>query len=156
MFGWIKGKKDSGVDYGKKVIGAEAIKETNKAVVDMAKEYLSPKKMIENSRQETFEEARRRLGASDADLIQNYKNFALSFYISLFFAFACFIGFLYYIFIAKLIVASLAMLSIMSVCVVNSFRFSFRAFQIKHRKLCSVKDWWDRAGDWFPSINLGK
>ena len=50
------------------------------------------------------------------------------------------------------IMGGIATLSILCICLANSFRFSFRAFQIKHQKLCTVKEWFDRGNEWFPSF----
>jgi hypothetical protein len=74
------------------------------------------------------------------------------FYTSLFFTLMCFSGILYNLFIQKSILSALTMSAILSLCLANCFKFSFRAFQIRHQKLCSAKEWWDRAGEWFPKL----
>lgn len=153
MFEWVKRKGKNTANYGKKLVGTEEIKESFDQVKDMASVVLSPKKLIENAKTESFVDARKRLNVTDQTLLQNYKNFVYCFYISLFFSVLCFFYLIYNLFINQAIVSSLATLSILMLCAVNCFKFSFRAFQIKHQKLCSVKEWWNRANEWFPKLN---
>ncbi|MBY4717569.1 hypothetical protein [Ralstonia mannitolilytica] len=130
----------------------EQVKETAVDIKGMWVQTLSPNEAIRNARQETFQEAKARLGLTEIDLIQNYRSNAFIFYISLFFTATCFFGATYYLFVKHNLLSALAMLSIMLLCLANSFKYSFRAFQIKHRKLCSVKEWWIRENEWFPKI----
>ncbi|MCW5156329.1 hypothetical protein [Burkholderia cenocepacia] len=132
--------------------GFKQVGQTWKDIGAIAVNTLSPKETIRNSRQETFQEAMTRLGLTEIDLIQNYRSNAFIFYISLFFTATCFLGATYYLFVKHNLLPALAMLSIMLLCLANSFKYSFRAFQIKHRKLCSVKEWWIRENEWFPKI----
>lgn len=152
MFGWFKKKTNDLGDFGKKITNAEEIKKHSEDIMDLAGNYLSPKKILKNAKVETFEDAKRRLKVTEGEINQVYKNYAISFYISLAFAFICFIGFIYYAFFMQQIIASLSTAAILCVCAINAFKFSFRAFQIKHKKLCSVNDWWERSYEWFPKI----
>lgn len=152
MFGWLKKKGQDSADFGKKVVGADEIKKSVENIKDMAGTVLSPKKLIQNAKTESFVEARMRLKITDEDLLKNYRNFAYCFYASLFFAILCFIFTAYNLFFKQQIVSSLATLAIFLLCMANCFKFSFRSFQIKHQKLSSVKDWWERSSEWFPSI----
>jgi hypothetical protein len=152
MFSWIKRRASKGVNYGKKAVNYEQVKDNTETIKSMASSILSPKKTIENARQEKFSQARDRLGVSEADLIRIYKNYATMCYISLVFTALCFLGTLYNLFIAQKVMASTAMLALMAVCLMNSFKFSFRAFQIKHQKLCSVQEWWNRSNEWLPKL----
>lgn len=149
---FFKNKKDKEVKNLKNNVNYEEVQGTASEIKKMAKSLLSPKETIKNSRTETFQEARSRLGIIDADLIRTYKNFSLIFYISLAFSIFCFCGALYYLFVPQSIISAFAMISIMLLCLANSFKYSFRAFQIKHQRLCSVKDWWERSDEWLPKI----
>jgi intracellular multiplication protein IcmV len=152
MFGWIKKKGNDTATFGKKVVGTEEIKKSFEQAADMAKVVLSPKQQIENAKTESFVDAKKRLNVTDKDLMRNYKNYAYCFYISLIFSLLCFFFLIYNLFINQAIMSSLATLAIFCLCGVNCFKFSFRAFQIKHQKLCSVNEWWQRSQEWFPNI----
>lgn len=149
---WLKRKGKDSVDYAKDNVNYKEVRQTGENIKDMATVILSPKETIKHARQETFQEAKIRLGVSDFDLIQNYRNYAYICYISLFFTAICFIGTLYNLFVKHSLFSAIVMLSIMSLCLANSFKYSFRAFQIKHQKLCSVKEWWERATEWLPKL----
>lgn len=152
MFQWIKRKGTNAKDFGKKVVGVEEIKKSVENLKDMATTVLSPKKQIENAKKETFVQAVDRLKITDEDLLRTYKNYIYCFYISFLFAVICFGVMIYNLFIRHQIISSLGTLSIFCFCLANCFKFSFRSFQIKHQKLSSVKDWWERAGEWFPNF----
>lgn len=153
ILNWFKKKGKDSVEYGKENINYKELSGTAKEIKSMAKVVLSPTEQIKNAKKENFQTAKERLRITDIDLIQVYRNYALICYISLLFTLVCFFGILYNLFILKSIINSLSMLSIMLLCLANSFKFSFRAFQIKHQKLCSVKEWWDRASEWLPRLN---
>lgn len=139
---WLKPRSDN----------FKEVRETAVDIKQMWVKVLSPKDAIKNARQETFREATTRLGLTEIDLIQNYSVCSYIFYIALFFTGICFIGAIYELFVKHNVFSAMAVLSIMSWCLANSFKYSFRAFQIKHRKLCSVKEWWVRENEWFPKI----
>ena len=150
MFGWIKKKGLNSVDYGKKVIAADEIKKNALDIKDMASVLLNPN--VPESKKESFNEAKRRLNVNDLELIQVYKDYVYSFYVSLVFGIISFTLLMKYLFMDNNIMGGIATLSILCICLANSFRFSFRAFQIKHQKLCTVKEWFDRGNEWFPSF----
>ena len=150
MFGWLKKRGIKSVHYSKKVIAAEEIKKNALDIKDMASVLLNPN--VPESKKESFNEAKRRLNVNDLELIQVYKNYVYSFYVSLGFGFICFALLMKYLFMDNNIMGGIATLSILCICLANSFRFSFRAFQIKHQKLCTVKEWFDRGNEWFPSL----
>lgn len=152
MFQWLKRKTNDTANFGKKAVGTEDIKKSFEEVKGMAQVVLSPKKQIENAKTESFVDAKKRLKVTDADLIKNYRNYAYCFYISLLFAVICFLALIYNLFVNQAIVSSLAMVAIFLLCLANCFKFSFRSFQIKHQKLCSVNEWWERSQEWFPKI----
>ncbi len=152
LFDWTKKTAKNNVDYGKKIVGTEQIKESFSLIGGMGKKIFSPKDAIKNAKKETFNEAKSRLKVTEADIIQNYRNMVYGFYVSFFFAILCFAGTIYNLFIQKNILGALSTLAILAVCLANSFRFSLRSFQIKHQKLCSAKDWWARENEWFPEL----
>ncbi len=151
LFDWGKKKAGSVKDTGKKVIGTDDIKNNAVFIKDMATKLLNPKEAIKNARKETFLEAQKRLNITDIDIIKNYKNNVYSFYISLAFGLVC-VGLLVSNLVNFNFMGILTSSSILAVCLAHSFKFSFRAFQLKHQKLCSVKDWASRSSEWFPSI----
>lgn len=154
MFKWIKkgGKNVSGnmVDGGKSLLGAESIIETSNEIKNMAKKVLSPKDTIKNARKETFKEALSRQNVSDLELIQIYKNYVYIFYISVVFSVMLFVLLLYKLFIQQQVFISFSILVFLVFCLASCFKYSFRSFQIKHQKLCSIMEWWNRPNDWFP------
>jgi hypothetical protein len=156
MFNWLKkGIKNTSekiVDNGKKLFGSETIVETSIEIKNMAKKTLSPKEAIKNAKKETFIEAIKRQKITDLELLQIYKNYVTIFYISIGFAIFLFIFLIYKLFIKNEILDSISVLVFFIFCLVNAFKYSFRSFQIKHQKLCAVKEWWDRPNEWFPSL----
>lgn len=151
LFNWTKKKGSDAKDYAKKVVGTEDIKKNSAYIAEMAK-IINPANIGKDSKKETFVDAKKRLNVTDLDIIKNYKNMAYGFYVSIFFVIVCFIGTIYYLFVGQKILPALNMLVVLAISLANAFRFSFRSFQIKHQKLCSVKEWWNRAGEWFPKL----
>ena len=152
MFGWIKNKGSETVDYAKKVVGTEELAKNAQDISSMSKRLLTPSFMIKNSRQETFEEAKRRLGVDDIHIKAVYKNYVTNFYIFIVYVVLCLITFGYAVLISQSVIQAMASISIGLLCLMNAFRFSFRSFQIKHRSLCAVRDWYDRPNEWFPKF----
>lgn len=152
MINWIKnlGKKTS--DYTAKVVSAEEIKGNASFIKEAGSTLLLPGRAIKNSRVETFDEAVRRQGLTEKDLIQVHFNYSASFYISAFFGAICLALFSNAL-VAGSIMYALSTLAIFLVCLANAFRFSFRTFQIRHKKLCSVSEWFSRRNEWFPPLN---
>ena len=134
MFGWLKnGTKNisAGVsDSGKKLLGTEEIISTSKDIQSMAKNILSPKDAIKNARKETFKEAMNRQEVSDFELMQIYRNYTISCYISLVFSVIMFCFIIYNLFFKSDIFLSASLLVFLFFCLVNAFKFSFRSFQI--------------------------
>ncbi len=151
MFGWFKKKAGSIKDYGAEVTNTKEIKTTFDNIKDMANNNLNPYK-VKEGKKETFEQAMSRFKTTESDLIAIYKNLVYGFYISLFFVITCILTTFYSLFIAKTFFGAFAGLGIALFCLANCFRFSFRAYQIRHRKLCDVKDWWDNSSEWLPKI----
>jgi hypothetical protein len=151
LFDWTKKKGESVAQEGKKYIAADEIKKNASYISQMAKILFNPKETTKNAKQETFLDAQKRLNVSQTDLIKVYKNNVYSFYISIVFSFIC----LFLVFFNLLnfsILGLISSFSILLLCLVQCFKFSFRAFQIRHQKLCPVSDWTKRPGEWFPTI----
>ncbi len=135
---------------GKAFTGYDQIKDSAGYIKDMGKKILSPKYQLEKARVETFEEALKRHGVTYEDVKVNHRNFVLNTYISLFFAVVCFVLALNYGFTGQLM-ATLAAISILSLCLANATKHAFRAFQIKYKILCSFKTFMDSGiENWFP------
>jgi RsiW-degrading membrane proteinase PrsW (M82 family) len=150
MFGWVKKGSQSVVESGKELIGTESLIESGREVKNAAKQILSPSEKIKNAKKETFKEAMLRQGISEIDLAQIYKNYCQIVYISIIMGLFL-LGFVFYsLFVKHQIISAISGLVFLGFCLANSFKFSFRSFQIKHQKLCSVKEWYDRPNEWIP------
>lgn len=135
-----------------RVLSVNQIKENHKQISSMATSLFNIKKIKENAKNETFEDAVDRLHVTKSELKQNYKNLVYSLYASIFFMIICFLGVISSLFVQKDILNAITFLVVMFICVAQSFRFSFRAFQIKKKKLCTPKEWWDSASEWIPKL----
>jgi hypothetical protein len=146
---WLSAQRKATADKTKKIVGYETTKKFAADTKEIAVTVLNPKKTIAQARNETFKEAKRRLKVTEEDLKANYKNFAWLCLMSLGFAL-----FLLVIAISSIVHAqlfqALTCMSITAYCLANAFKFSFRAFQIKHQKLCGVKTWLHSKSDWLP------
>lgn len=156
MFKWVKkGSKnisENVVDAGKNLVGTESIASATNEIKKMAGSVLSPREAIKNARKETFKEAMVRQKISDVDLVHIYKNYTIIFYINIAFSVLLFLLLIYKLFFKQEVLMSVSLLVFLGFCLVNAFKYSFRTFQIKHQKLCSVQEWWDRPNEWFPPI----
>lgn len=156
MFKWIKNKVGSSINNTKltseKLIGVDRIKESSNEIKNMSKHILTPNELIKNAKVESFSEAMKRLGVKDDNLILNYKNFTYICYSSLFFSLVSFSFIFYQLFIKQSLLSSIPGFAILIFCLANAFKFSFRAFQIKHQKLCTVKEWYERTEEWIPKL----
>lgn len=130
--GFIKKSVSSIFGYGQ-------IKETNSMIADMGKKILSPKYQLEKSRIETFDEALKRLGVSYQDALGNHRNFVIVFYVSLIFSSICFTLAVDYMSSGNYLGLA-STIAIMLVCLANCMKHSFRAYQIKVRRLCSFEE----------------
>lgn len=147
---WFSIRSTAVVDKAKKFAGYEDIRKLSTETKEFAGVVLSPKKAIASARKETFREAMKRLGVTEDDIKRNYKNFAWLCWISL--AFTVFLlSLAVYCLLQTNFLQGLAGLSIASFCLASAFKYSFRAFQIRHQNLCSVKTWYERKPDWLPN-----
>lgn len=135
------------------IFSVSSIKNNQKIINEMVTS-LKPTNNVDND--ETYEDALKRLEVTDKDVLQNYKNFVYSLYISMAFSLFCFIGALGELFIKKEFLIGVSFLVFMVLCLINAFRFSYRALQIKRKEFCSAKEWWESPNDWFPAIPNSK
>jgi intracellular multiplication protein IcmV len=145
----------SNVSLAKQALNVKENKENILFIKDSIK-ALSPKEQIKNSKNETFEDAMARLNVTEKDLENNYKNFSRITYISIFLTILLFILANYFLFFEHIIIKALSTIVVMFLSLTYSFKFSFRAFQIKHRELCDVKKWWESSSEWLPQLSLKK
>jgi hypothetical protein len=147
---WFSARSTAATEKAKKFVAYETTKKFATDTKEIAATVLSPKKAVAQARHEKFADAMKRLNVSEDDLKANYRNFAWLCWISLGFS----------LFLLVVTVASMAQseifqgaacLSITAFCLANAFKFSFRAFQIKHQKLCAVKTWYHNKGEWLPN-----
>lgn len=151
--GFFKRRAENVKKDVKENINYEELKTASSIIKDMAGDAFSPRNQIRNAKVENFEKAVQDRGLTDHDLIALYKNYSLIFYISLVAMLVCFTFALYLSLTSFSILVLLSLISIMIVCAANAFKFSFRAFQIKYRKLCSVADYLAKK-DFFPDFTL--
>lgn len=107
------------------------------------------KKIKENARVETYEKAKIRLNVNESDIDTNHMIFCVVFNIMLVFLTGLIIAGLVYMYQGH-IIQSLECFSISSLCFSCAFTFSFRAYQIRIRKLCSVKEYMESPSNWIP------
>lgn len=147
---WFSARGTAAADKAKKFVAYETTKKFATDTKEIAVTVLSPKKAVAQARHEKFSDAMKRLNVTEADLKANYRNFAWLCWISLGFSL-----FLLVVAVAAIAHSELfqgaACLSIAAFCLSNAFKFSFRAFQIKHQKLCAVKNWYHNKGEWLPN-----
>lgn len=158
MAGWFRNKIKNGVfntkDTAKKVINYEEAKQNWNVIKDMYYKMLKPGSINNAPVKKTFHETVLEQGLTQSDLNQIYFNYAISFYISAFFAILCLSSGAYSAFVNASFIGFLLGLSIFTVCLASMFRFSFNAFKIRHQKFCSVQDWWNNSNQWFPKLKL--
>jgi hypothetical protein len=150
MFKWIKNQAEGTKNTAKKLTDYDTIKGFAQDTAEIAGKVLSPKEAIKNARTETFAEAQKRQGVNDVDLMLIYKNFAWITVISLGFSILCFTLATYFLFHGNFM-QGLAGIAFMLYSLAQAFKYSFRAYQIKHKNLCSVQRWWDSASEWIPN-----
>lgn len=153
MFKWLKNKVIAGKEGSKEIIGTKNIKENWSDIKEMSQKLLVPSKSeVDLSQRKTFAQVVLEKKLSHYDLAQIYKNYAISFYISVVFAALCVGGFVYTLFFLGKFFPAMASLAFTLVCLANAFRFSFFSFRIKHQKFCSFQDWLNNPKQWLPSI----
>lgn len=121
-------------------IGYHQLADTTKSLFGSFKSLFTIQKA---TRKETFAQAMKRLGLTEADLTQRKKEFTRLTLIFLFIALAIYI-YTGYLISQGSIHASIAGFCIGSLSVIMAFRYHFWLFQMKQRKLgCTLKEWLD-------------
>lgn len=158
MAGWFRKKIKNSASSTKetffKVINYDEAKENWGTIKDMYEKGLKVPKDNNTTTKKTFHETVIEQGLTQADLNQMYFNYAVSFYISMFFAIVCLISACYSAFISGSFMGFLVGLAIFFVCLSSMFRFSMDSFKIRHQKFCSLQDWWNNPNFWFPKLKL--
>lgn len=149
----IAKQKDKIIDYTKKVTSFDNVAENFNDIKDLYSSLAIPKK---NSNEQTkkFEDFVIQNKLTTLDLSQMYFNYSINFFISFVFGIICLIMAVYLAIVKLSFLPFLASISIFLICLTNAFRFSFWAFRIKHKKLCSVSDWWQSSEQWIPKFKL--
>lgn len=94
---------------------------------------------------ETFEEAKKRLNLSDADLLERQNGFLMVCRVMLVWAVLFFI-YAMYLFYYMSIIGGVLSLVVMFIALTFAFRYHFWSFQIKERQLgCTIHQWFKRG-----------
>ena len=141
-------------DYTKKVTSYKEIEENFDGIKDLYNNLANPAKVPDEMPKikKTFSQVARENNLDQNDIARIYKNFAISFYVSVFFAFLSFCISLYGAFVKYDIMTFIASFAITFVFLANCFRFSFQAFKVKHQKFCSFDDWYNSPDQWIPKL----
>ena len=143
----IKKVADSSVDATKKIVGYEDAKSLFGIIKDMASYSMNPFKKTE-AREETFEQAVSRFRCSESEIAQAFKMCRVNFYVNAALAIALFIYACSMLFFAQTAFPAVACVAILLMNLALMFKYSFRAYQIKHRKLCPVSEWLQNSREW--------
>ena len=140
-------------DTGKQLLSWDTIVKSSRDIKEMSKQVLSPTQQIENAKVEKFEDAVQRLKLSDIDILKVYRNYVICFYLSVLFFISGMAGLFYAIYAQGEVIHILVIFSILFFIFTNIFKFSFRSYQIRYRKLYPVSKWWKESQFWFPPLN---
>lgn len=110
------------------------------------KESLTKKR---ESRIETFEQAQTRLNVSNTDIKAVEKNYIILAWLMTFFGVVCFGQAVYQLFFGASLMKGFASAVFLFYFSVMTFHYSFRVFQIRKRKLCSLREFLD-SGEFIP------
>lgn len=140
--------------YSKDVVQYEYVKEQNQDFKNTAIKIFGTKEILKNAKTESFNDARERLGLTEFDILELYKGLSISFYTYVVITLLLFFFSIYILFFLKNLISALVIITLIGVCLANCFKYSFRSFQVKNRKLCPVNDWYS-SKDYFPEIISG-
>lgn len=137
---------------GKKMTGWDSVYSGYKFIEGMTvtlwratrKDYYKPS-------HESFAEAYARHGLDEKTFKKIYRNFVLNCWISG--AFALFgMGLTAYNAGAGEHLTAIYGIAFTGLCLANAFRYSYRAFQLRHREFLSVSDWKNAPQEWIPTL----
>lgn len=144
----FKSMKNKAVSLSRAWIGYSAIKEQHSQIKKMAS-VLKPKsikQIREESRCETFEEAKTRLKVTNKDISKNYYNYMYMFYFSLLMLTVCFVMLVKYLYIDQQLMPNiLGFIGVSVLFAAASVRYSFLCYQIKNKTLCSFNKFLDSS-----------
>lgn len=143
----LKNVADSSVDATKKVVGYEDAKQLFNVIKDMAAVSLNPFRKIE-SRNETFEQAMIRFKCTESDIAEAFKMCKVNFYVNAALASLLIVYCFYMLFAVQAVFPALGALAITFMNFALMFKYSFRAYQIKHRKLCPISEYLKNSNEW--------
>ena len=139
----------------KYISGWDAIKKNHQTLtplIDNIKESVAVAKGNVKVNKETFEQAKSRLNVSEDEIEKVRNNYVLITWIFWFFTIVSFGTVIYSLFGHHSVLGSLVPLVLSAYGATAILRYSFRAYQIKVRKLCSLKEFIN-VGEFFPKIN---
>lgn len=121
-------------------VGIRHIKQQHNYIGRLAKVAFVPEHKRREVYQETFEEAIKRNGTTPDEINKIHRNYTIIFYTQFIYSLIL-LGFASKYAAENSIVGVLSSLSIMLITLALCFKYSFRAYQIKERNLCSVNEW---------------
>jgi len=130
-----------------KIVGGKEIVETAQMIGSMAAQL--DQRNIQPGRIETYNEARTRLRVNNDELETMRLNHARIFWIAVVFLF---IAWAVRFYVGFSIQDMLLTITYSFICFALMFRHSFRASQLKERKLHSVQEWAGNKALWIPKI----
>lgn len=139
-------KKAKGLGESAKQMLAVEESKKNWNFIKAAAQSLNPKR-IKAGREETFEAARERLHVEDEDLEKVYTNQVLKFWV------VCILlaGGIVATLLGQSWIGILPLIGFAALCLAILFNSSFRALQIKERKLFDVSYWAAHPEEWIPT-----
>lgn len=145
LLGW-------GKNEATKIVGVDAIVENKIWISKMSGKVFSKSR---SDRIESFEEVIARRGLSEEDLVSFYFHHKIIFYMSLTFMLMTLFLIIVFVFSGNYFGVATG-LGVWCILAAQLFRTSFRAYQIKVRKMASIKEWWGDGDYWFPTNSQKK
>lgn len=137
--------------YSKNVTNYDYVVEETKNIKNTMVKVFGTQHYLKNAKVETFKEAQIRLGITEMEVMEVYRGLCVSFYTYAAISITLFFLLIYILFFLKVLLTALMVLTVLGISLANCFKYSFRAFQFKHRKLCPVSDWYD-SGEFLPDF----
>lgn len=148
MFKWVGKSARWGVREVATLVSYRRIKDNADEIREHAETVLNPLKQREG-REETFQNAYRRLDLDEETLQRVYFTHRLRFYIGLVFMMGA-LGLMVVALLSPHWWVGLPALAAAAVCLSQMFSSSLRAYQINHRELVGVDVWWNASKEWWP------
>lgn len=139
---WGKRQPKRAVDFGKKVVAADQLKEGGQYIADLKNSLKT-----DSRRQETFENAKRRLNLNEQDIASSYKLYTFRFNMFLFFSILALVVGGYFAVSGR--ATALAFVGFLAIAVSQLFNASFRLMQIRYRELLPISFWLNNPKEWW-------